>query len=141
MKWFEQADLPRTVYRFFDRDKVLLYVGCSINPFTRWTVHLVHSPWVKDITTMTVEWYPNWITGARAEMTAIVNEHPKYNKLVFDPTNVGAETLRKTNAVPRGDGVSCPKCHKPKERRSAAYCRACTRVYTATRRAKLFLKK
>jgi predicted GIY-YIG superfamily endonuclease len=34
------------VYRIFDNDGALLYVGCTNRPYTRWAEHRAERPWI-----------------------------------------------------------------------------------------------
>ena len=77
---------PHAVYRLFDVNNNLLYIGCSINPEPgRWEgsrlqQHKLVQPWASEIHHMTCEWYPDRITGLTVERAAIAKEHPKHNR-------------------------------------------------------------
>ena len=43
------------LYRHFDVDKKLLYVGISLNTFARLSQHKDHSQWFEQIKTVTLE--------------------------------------------------------------------------------------
>lgn len=70
----------RALYRFYDQDGVLLYVGISVAPWARWRAHRRLKPWWRDVTTITLERY--WTHEIRdAEKIAIRTERPLYNVL------------------------------------------------------------
>lgn len=70
---------PCYLYRHFDADGVLLYVGISHNIFNRLDAHTRKSHWFKDIKWVQIEKHPCRKTAMRAEGVAILNEQPKYN--------------------------------------------------------------
>lgn len=72
-------NVEHAVYRAYDRDGVLLYVGCSINPDYRRTAHQRRAPWFPRMTRWVVEWHPNYFAARRAEAAAITSEHPEFN--------------------------------------------------------------
>lgn len=137
MKHHEKLDLPHAVYRFFDSAGILLYVGCSTNPFGgRFAAHGATKPWAKDIALATIEWFPGWEAGLQAEAKAVLAERPKYNLATPAPENVGRAVFRQTIRRKKGDGYTCPRCGKPKEnpRPGKAYCNHCYAEYKRTRR-------
>ncbi len=129
----EMYATPHVLYRFFNRDGALLYLGCTVTPFRRLHTHMQGQPWRLDITRVELEWHPDWLTGRRAEMAAIMVEAPKYNRLVHDPDSVGTTM----SGEPRGNGLLCPKCGSPKPARQKTYCRPCQAKYQRDRRIKL----
>lgn len=69
-----------SVYRHFDKDGLLLYVGCSINIPQRMLKHASFSNWWSRVTTITIERYDSEFTARDAERTAIETEDPEFNK-------------------------------------------------------------
>ena len=69
------------LYRHFDKDGRLLYVGCSISAFARFGHHRISSHWVKAITTMTIARFDSLEDALNAENVAINAESPLYNKI------------------------------------------------------------
>jgi hypothetical protein len=117
---------PHAVYRMYADGGACLYVGCSVNPFgNRLRQHGDHRPWINEVTTVLVKWYPGWLEGSTAEMEAIAAETPKYNTSRPTPPSARAPTPF------RGDGVHCPKCGTLIEgkRKGKAYCNVCYREY------------
>lgn len=125
----EKSLLPHAVYHMFNRSMELLYVGCSYGLCSRLAGHGTGTPWITEVAAIKVLWYPDEITGRRAEAEAILTKKPKYNRVVIEPDAVGTKEMHQHEARPRGDGLHCPKCGKPKERRTAAYCNECYRGY------------
>ncbi|WP_435110204.1 GIY-YIG nuclease family protein [Nocardiopsis synnemataformans] len=67
------------LYRFFDKDGQLLYVGITERLGQRWLNHAQKKPWWDDVHIQTAEWFPERALAAEAEKLAIRSEHPKYN--------------------------------------------------------------
>lgn len=67
------------LYRHFDKEGVLLYVGISIDPFNRLRQHKHVSRWFDQITKVTIEHYDSREEVAEAELIAIKTENPLYN--------------------------------------------------------------
>jgi predicted GIY-YIG superfamily endonuclease len=68
-----------TLYRFFDADDVLLYVGITLNPAARWPRHKRDKPWWYEVRTITTELHPSREAVLQAEQAAIKAEEPRYN--------------------------------------------------------------
>lgn len=67
------------LYRHFDKEGTLLYVGISLSALNRLAQHAVHSGWYKEITRVEMEWFDTRETAMEAERNAIYNENPKHN--------------------------------------------------------------
>lgn len=68
------------LYRFFDADDQLLYVGISFNAAQRAMQHRHDKPWWTDVARMNVEHLPvNRQEAEAIERSAIVTERPLYN--------------------------------------------------------------
>lgn len=67
------------LYRFYDIDGRLLYIGISLNPGSRWKQHRDDKPWWHDVAQVTVERLPSRQVALAAEQAAIVAERPRYN--------------------------------------------------------------
>lgn len=76
------------LYRHFDKEKNLLYVGRSSSFSARWMSHRSRSPWFNEIVVVTIEHFENANLLACAEIKAIINENPKYNKASLPPKDV-----------------------------------------------------
>lgn len=68
-----------TLYRFFDADDTLLYVGMTINPGRRLEKHRATQPWWPDVARIDMEQHPDEVTLRRAEREAIKAENPLHN--------------------------------------------------------------
>lgn len=74
-----------SLYRFFDADDRLLYVGItSVGP-NRWTEHEANRPWWADVRRTSVEHFPDRATAIAAEQDAIRSEKPLHNVKHVDP--------------------------------------------------------
>lgn len=67
------------VYRAFDAEDRLLYIGSSNNPASRMSDHEKHSPWWPFHTRMTLERHDTRAEARAAEALAIATEHPRWN--------------------------------------------------------------
>lgn len=68
------------LYRQYDADGVLLYVGMSISTITRLRGHKSTSHWFKSVVFIAVERFETLEECAEAEKQAIRNEHPLFNQ-------------------------------------------------------------
>ena len=68
-----------TLYRFFDKDDRLLYVGISAKGADRLAQHAGDKDWFCYVTRATFEHYPTRKTALLAEAVAIKAEAPLYN--------------------------------------------------------------
>lgn len=67
------------LYRFFDVDGALLYVGITKNFGQRWVTHAKKKPWWPEAQRHTAEWFNTRREAEAAEKQAVVSEGPKYN--------------------------------------------------------------
>jgi predicted GIY-YIG superfamily endonuclease len=70
---------PAAVYRAYDADRVLLYVGVSKNFGGRWLQHAREKSWWSEVKTQTIEWFEDEPSAYAAETEAIRDENPAYN--------------------------------------------------------------
>jgi predicted GIY-YIG superfamily endonuclease len=68
------------VYRCFDGDGRLVYVGCTTNVPNRLEQHRTSSWWSPTVVKVTSKVYPDGETGRAAERDAIRSEVPRWNK-------------------------------------------------------------
>lgn len=68
------------LYRLLAANGRLLYVGISNNPDFRWGTHSNKQPWWHEVADRKVEWFPDREAAAAAEVEAIREERPLYNK-------------------------------------------------------------
>lgn len=72
---------PGWVYRCFDADNRLLYIGSTTRTVERRTKELRRGePWGSQIAWVTSERYDRWTDARRAESMAILAENPLHNK-------------------------------------------------------------
>jgi len=70
---------PTDLYRYYDADDNLLYVGISFSAVMRASQHRSDKGWWRRVDRMTVEHLPDRATAERLEMEAIKNESPIHN--------------------------------------------------------------
>ena len=68
------------LYRHYDKDGLLLYVGISLSALNRLSQHKTQSRWFIKIDTVKVTHYTSRKAALAAEKRAIKSEKPKYNK-------------------------------------------------------------
>jgi predicted GIY-YIG superfamily endonuclease len=103
-----EAPEPTALYRVFDADDMLLYIGISGDFGTRWKQHARIQPWWGEKQRLTVEWLASRELAEAAETAAIKAEKPAHNKR-------DAVTLpppaRETALLPLA-----PQAHSPRRR-------------------------
>ena len=67
------------LYRHFDEEGRLLYVGVSFGTIARLQQHRVHSHWYGQIRKVTVQKFASRVAAHKAERRAIAEEKPLYN--------------------------------------------------------------
>jgi len=67
------------LYRHFDKDGVLLYVGISLSSVARLRQHEDHSHWFEKITRVEIENFETREKAIEAEVNAIICEKPIHN--------------------------------------------------------------
>jgi predicted GIY-YIG superfamily endonuclease len=72
-------DQPTDLYRYFDCEDNLLYVGISLNAVNRLREHKHGKSWSLGVETITIERYKTRKKAIDAELWAIKKEKPKYN--------------------------------------------------------------
>ena len=73
------TDKETALYRHFDAEGVLLYVGITLNWRNRTWQHKKTAHWFRDIAEIKIEWFDKRNEAIEAERDAILNELPKYN--------------------------------------------------------------
>jgi hypothetical protein len=71
--------MSTSLYRIYNGDQVLLYVGISGSAIKRLSEHRLNQPWANEIATVTLEHFYWRDDAERAEQIAILNEWPIYN--------------------------------------------------------------
>lgn len=67
------------LYRFYDVDDCLLYVGITDNPRARFKQHAAHKSWWGKVSMREIEWLDSRHEAEVAELTAIYRERPLHN--------------------------------------------------------------
>ena len=67
------------LYRLYDADDQLLYIGIAADPKERWASHASDKPWWSNVTRRDVEWISTREAAEVAEQEAIATEKPKHN--------------------------------------------------------------
>lgn len=80
-KW---AHKPTTLYRLYDHEGELLYVGITCRGPARFADHAIEQGWWPEVAATTQAHYPNRADAAAAEAEAIRTEHPRYNVVFTD---------------------------------------------------------
>ena len=75
------------IYRHYDKDGVLLYVGLSLNPIKRLGQHRIHSLWFYSIARMEIEWAKTREAAAEKEYRAVRRERPLFNTVYNRPNS------------------------------------------------------
>lgn len=70
---------PNTLYRAYDVNGRLLYVGISRSWLRRWEHHKTESPWFDDVRRIDLEPHPDRASALDAERKAIHREMPLHN--------------------------------------------------------------
>lgn len=87
---------PYFLYRHYDAQDRLLYVGQTRTMESRWAAHACHSNWYEHVATITLETFDNLEDVRKAERIAIEDEKPLLNRelnyrLTAIVDDVGAE--------------------------------------------------
>ena len=84
LKPLTRAEAPGLthLYRHYDFDGKLLYVGVSNNVIGRWATHKSKNPWADQVAVITVDHYPTREAAENAEADAILAERPRFNNHV-----------------------------------------------------------
>lgn len=68
------------LYRLYDSEDRLLYLGIAAVPEQRWKLHSDRQPWWHLVARKSVEWHPDRPTAKAAETRLTVEEQPLYNR-------------------------------------------------------------
>ena len=75
----KEQDGEHTVYRLYDAEGVLLYVGVTNSLSKRWSQHEKTKPWFGEVAVITRSLYPDKRSAYEAEVRAIISESPIHN--------------------------------------------------------------
>jgi hypothetical protein len=74
------ADVSTAVYRFFDAENQLLYLGITHDLEKRWGAHERSQPWWLDVVRRQVAWYDTRKEAEHVEVAATATERPRYDR-------------------------------------------------------------
>lgn len=84
----ELAMRNHALYRFYDVEGRLLYIGLTADLPTRLNNHRDDKPWWCEVTRVAVEHYPDRAAVIAAERRAIIAEGPRYNVVHNRPRDI-----------------------------------------------------
>ncbi|WP_152203598.1 GIY-YIG nuclease family protein [Georgenia thermotolerans] len=88
------------VYRFYDADGALLYIGCTVDPRMRWKEHKSFRREMTDrVAKVRMQGPYNYDTARAIEKQAIKDEHPTENVIYNRPAGFIAEKRRRSRFV------------------------------------------
>lgn len=74
------ANVPTAVYRFYDSEDCLLYVGMTHDIDERWGTHERIQPWWLDVSRHEFTWYGTRAEAKQIEATATAVEKPRFDR-------------------------------------------------------------
>lgn len=105
------AEAAQALYRFYDSENALLYIGITFDPGSRWRKHADDKPWWQRVARIEIETHPDRETVLAAERAAIDAEQPIFNVVHNGRTTAarrGTATSRRLLRVdPRGMSDDC----------------------------------
>jgi hypothetical protein len=93
------------LYRHFDAEGTLLYVGISLRPMTRTKEHVTLSGWAEQIANVRIEYFPTRKEAMEAEARAVQDENPLHNIRLRKPKKE-SKTLKVTEERAEGERVN-----------------------------------
>lgn len=78
--WAIRAAQPHYLYRCYDADGALLYVGMTYNPPARMRQHAKRAAWYPLADSFRLTVFPSREYAAEKEREAIIRERPRFNK-------------------------------------------------------------
>jgi predicted GIY-YIG superfamily endonuclease len=101
----EEGKTPQAyLYRHFEPDGDLLYVGVSLSPLQRSQTHTESAAWREHICLIVIEPFATREEALAAEETAIRDEYPKYNRTHNGHRHPLAELKRLRRRAMRAEG-------------------------------------
>jgi hypothetical protein len=76
----ENGAMPAAVYRHINAAGETIYIGCSINPMARFSMHRGKSPWATQVVNIAIDWFPSQDAALAEERRLIAAEKPIYNR-------------------------------------------------------------
>ena len=78
------VQMRTALYRHYDADEALLYVGISLSPLARTGQHAQDAVWFDQVAKISIEWHQNRSEAHKAERMAIQSERPKFNSIMYN---------------------------------------------------------
>lgn len=97
------------LYRFYDADNVLLYVGITMNPSQRWKSHSEEKAWWFDVATVRSQRFDSREEVLKAERQAIRSERPLHN-VVHNAPPAAPKPKREVVTVKERVDWRCDEC-------------------------------
>lgn len=72
-------DRPAAVYRIYNTDGEIIYVGVGYDPWKRLQGHLARASWAGSIHSYAADWFPSRALADQVEQALIRQERPIYN--------------------------------------------------------------
>jgi len=85
------------LYRLFDAEGVLLYIGITRHPGVRWKQHQDDKSWWPLVAEKRIEWWDTRLSAGQAEQRAIQEESPLHNSQ-REPRRIAMITPRASRA-------------------------------------------
>jgi len=82
----------QNLYRHFNKNNNLLYIGVSLNVLSRLYQHKLNTHWFSEITLVTIQSFDTREEALEAEKDAIAKEKPLYN-IKFQPPQKESEEI------------------------------------------------
>ena len=95
-----------TLYRFFDANGDLLYVGITNSPPRRFQQHKTDKDWWHEVASITLAEYPTRTDLMNAEREAVKSESPRYNKMLQANGSQTASTPSQSITLSHGSFVA-----------------------------------
>lgn len=110
------------VYRMYDREGVLLYIGRTGDLRQRLMAHRRQKPWFGQVWELRIEPFATWGESRRAELSAIYAEGARHNVTPRDNARNGHKTRAQTKDRLHAQGRHCQdaSCRSCPEDRAAS---------------------
>jgi predicted GIY-YIG superfamily endonuclease len=100
-------DAPCAVYRCYDAEEQLLYVGISADLRERFRQHNGHGAhWIPFMVRVDLTWHPDRETAADVERSLIDGLRPLFNKSRIDPDRNASQRRRLRYLAERGVSIA-----------------------------------
>ncbi|MEU8371240.1 GIY-YIG nuclease family protein [Micromonospora tulbaghiae] len=79
-------DVPTCLYRLYDREGRLLYIGITVNPQSRFGQHAEDKAWWPEVDTESIAlvWFDTRAEAEKLELLAVRDERPLHNVVTAD---------------------------------------------------------